>query len=112
MNDGHLVGAVARRDGDSHGAAASRTTLTQQVPQQRRHDPSPASDGATPAAAPPAAAAARTTALEFQLDRETGRLVVAVVDRMNGTVVRAFPLVLPGFGPDDPRRGALVDAKV
>ncbi len=82
----------------------------------------PEADGPPPAAA--SAPGHRTTDLAYQVDAESKRISVQVVDRETGSVVRSFPLFVPGQGeiidgkgaaeggePDAPR-GAIVDAKV
>ena len=56
----------------------------------------------------------QATDLSFQVDRQAQRILVEVIDRETKSVVRSFPLLLPGSGvPDDQAtpRGALVDAK-
>jgi hypothetical protein len=68
------------------------------------------------AAATPAIAPVITpgTWLEFEIDHEAKRLIVQVVDRESGAVVRSFPLVLPGLrggAAEETARGVLVDAK-
>lgn len=69
----------------------------------------------------------RTTDLAYQVDAESKRVSVQVVDRATGEVVRSFPVFVPGQaaiidgqpngdvseeGESDAPRGALVDAKV
>jgi hypothetical protein len=66
----------------------------------------------------------RTTDLAYQIDAESGRVSVQVVDRATGSVVRSFPIFVPGQGAAidgagtaaggeaDAPRGAIVDAKV
>lgn len=66
----------------------------------------------------------RTTDLAYQMDAESKRVSVQVVDRETGSVVRSFPVFMPGQeilvdgaaagdGADsDAPRGAIVDAKV
>ncbi len=102
-------------------------------PQQERSDAKGADTGAAPpreADAPSVATSAagpRTTDLAYQVDAESKRVSVQVVDRATGSVVRSFPLFMPGRnaiidgrsaadasegGDADAPRGALVDAKV
>lgn len=66
----------------------------------------------------------RTTDLAYQVDAESKRISVQVVDRDTGSVVRSFPLFMPGQGEhadgevaadggeSDAPRGVIVDAKV
>lgn len=67
----------------------------------------------TPVAATPAAEQVRSTDLSFQVDAIARRVTVNVIDRETKSVVRSFPLVMPGGRkPEgDPERGAVVDAK-
>ena len=73
------------------------------------------------------AAGHRTTDLAYQVDAESKRVSVQVVDRATGSVVRSFPMSMPGQaastdgktaaaasagGGEDAPRGALIDAKV
>jgi hypothetical protein len=104
------------------------------VPQPHHERPAPFENeaGAAPAAdvdeaaIAGSAAAPRTTDLAYQVDAESKRVSVHVVDRATGSVVRSFPLFMPGQAaaidgrPGDAEagadaeapRGALVDAKV
>jgi len=54
------------------------------------------------------------TDLSYQPDPASEYILVQIVDRDTGSVVRSFPLDLPGpetSGDQEPARGALVDAK-
>lgn len=84
--------------------------------------PPPEAEALLPAA--PSAAGHRTTDLAYQVDVESKRVSVQVVDRETGAVVRSFPLFMPGqsavmdgehdggTAETDVPRGGLVDAKV
>lgn len=84
--------------------------------------PPPEPEAASSAAV--SAPAHRTTDLAYQVDAESKRVTVQVVDRETGSVVRSFPLFMPGQdavidgaqagdeGEADAPRGAIVDAKV
>lgn len=83
--------------------------------------PPPEPEAASPAAV--SAPAHRTTDLAYQVDAESKRVTVQVVDRETGSVVRSFPLFMPDRnavidgaqagdeGEADAPRGAIVDAK-
>ena len=60
-----------------------------------------------------AAELAQATDLAFRVDSTAHLIIVQVIDRGSGAIVRSFPLILPGVGPADEEtpRGALVDAK-
>ena len=54
------------------------------------------------------------TDLSYQSDPESEHILVQIVDRDTGSVVRSFPLDLPGTetgGDQEPARGGIVDAK-
>jgi hypothetical protein len=84
--------------------------------------PPPEAEGPPPPAL--SAAGHRTTDLAYQVDAESKRVSVQVVDRETGAVVRSFPLFVPGQGESidgegagddgesDAPRGTIVDAKV
>jgi hypothetical protein len=91
---------------------------------ERHAKPAPPPEAEVPPAAPLGAAGHRTTDLAYQMDAESKRVSVQVVDRETGSVVRSFPLFMPGQGESidgeggadggesDAPRGAIVDAKV
>ncbi len=66
-----------------------------------------------PVAATPAAEQVRSTDLAFQVDAVARRVTVHVIDRETKSVVRSFPLVMPGgrAAEGDAERGSVVDAK-
>jgi uncharacterized FlaG/YvyC family protein len=54
------------------------------------------------------------TDLSYQADPESEHILVQIVDRDTGSVVRSFPIDLPGddvASDQEPARGGLVDAK-
>ncbi len=56
----------------------------------------------------------QATDLSYQPDPESEHILVQIVDRDTGSVVRSFPLDLPGAetaGEHEPVRGGIVDAK-
>lgn len=79
-------------------------------------------EASDPPSAAPMADAHRTTDLAYQVEPESKRIIVQVVDRDTGEVVRSYPLFVPGQGATidadresaeaDAPRGGLVDAKV
>jgi len=83
----------------------------------------PAPEAESLPAAAVSVAGHRTTDLAYQVDAESKRISVQVVDRETGAVVRSFPLFIPGQsavidgtdagegGESDAPRGAIVDAK-
>lgn len=90
--------------------------------QAKSGPPAPETDAAAPTLV--SAAGHRTTDLAYQMDAESKRVSVQVVDRETGSVVRSFPLFVPGQAEilegegsvdgdeSDAPRGAIVDAKV
>jgi hypothetical protein len=101
--------AITRIEGNAAGAALRAAAAA-------HHDrPRQAPSEAAPAPPPPATAPApRATELAFDVDAELQQIVVRVLDRNTGEVVRAFPLQLPGTdaaSDETPPRGALIDAK-
>jgi FlaG protein len=57
----------------------------------------------------------RPTELAFHVDPSSNRILVQVIDAASRSVIRSFPLLLPGVGGSEldveTPRGALVDAK-
>jgi hypothetical protein len=101
---------------ESHSVQAIHTAVPSS--HERPRDSPPDSPPPDPDAEPVELPSWRTTDLAYQVDAESKHISVQVVDRETGSVVRSFPLVLPGHdgSSENPEaetpRGALIDAKV
>lgn len=103
--------AIARVE--SHAVPASQAAVAHDHEPPKHRAAHQDQRAATPRAVP-TVPSARRTELAFEPDPASARVVVQVVDRETGSVVRSFPITLPGgeaATDQDPPRGALVDAK-
>lgn len=109
----NAVNGITRIDGPAVQALHAAVSTHHDRPRSPEEAP-PARHAALPDAAP-VEPAQPPTDLAFEVDAEARRLVVQVVDRDSGEVVRSFPMVMPGGAASasahGPARGALVDAK-
>jgi hypothetical protein len=108
---GHDVGAITRLDPTAvHAADTIATTLERRQRHADTAGRASASEVVDHAVEPMTA----STALSFQVD-DAHRLVVQVVERETGKVVRSFTLVMPGVEPlaeEGRAPGALLDVTV
>lgn len=99
--EGHTVHAAEAAVSHDHEPPKNPAAEDHRAPRTREQErPAVPEEGATD--------------LSYQSDPESEHILVQIVDRDTGSVVRSFPLDLPGgeaSGDQEPARGGLVDAK-